>query len=648
MTFARHDKKYLVLTALLCLLLLFTCACAQAAGDPIEFAVGAMPTELTEPGDVTVTVQVKNTGDTDMLDPVYLTGPDGQSVADFGDNGAAVLAAGESVIWSGTYTVTEEDLDAGRLVYTVRYNLEDEDGSIAECTQQGVVKLTYSGQRVRLQVERTLDPEVVRQGKNATVVYELTNKGNVALSAIKVKEALTGRTQTVDSLQPGETETITFSTRMGNQDLVSGAEITYKAEGSDETLTAAVEEVPVPLAKPNLSATLEAVGDVNIGEEATLRITFVNAGNVSYKDITVRDENAGEMLSGLEVPAGATVSFDAFVTLDEPTDFKFICALTDNTGEQKEVSTNKVTVSVFDPERSLRLNLNLTCDHDAITEAPANVRFALNVTNNSNVKAEDVVIRHGDVKMYTIPALEAGEAVQLEWDVSVSQAGQFRFTATGEDALGNTVSFESNTYQLTYTMPTEAPTQAPVVTVPPLVTVAPPTEADLSPAVEGMRNTLFTVAVIAGIAFLVCAGLVIAGTVVRINRKRLSDSAYDHLELAGSRDYTEARIPVTDETVQTEEVVVTPAEEKAEPAWQPREDVQELPSQRVLNQEDDPDAPAPEVTEQDVIEHKIAERNGADEEESGFRVSRERTEDNQQPRRRRAARTQERTVEGEE
>ena len=350
MTFARYNKKSLVVLALLCLMLLCGCISAQAAGDPIEFTIEATPTELTAPGDVTVSLRVSNTGDKDMLDPVTLLDPAGNVVSSFGDNGSIVLGAGKYLSWSGTYAVTEEDLDAGRLVYTIKYNLEDEDGSIAECTQQGVIALSYTGTRVRLQAERTLSPEVVRQGKNATAIYELTNKGNVALSSIKVTESLTGRTQTVDALAPGESKTLTFSTRMGNQDLVSGAEITYKAEGSDETLTASVDKVTVPLAKPNLSATLEAVGNVNIGENATLRITFVNAGNVSYKNITVKDEKKGEMLTGLEVPAGATVSFDKEIALDMPTDFKFVCALSDNTGEEKEISTNKVTVSVFEPD----------------------------------------------------------------------------------------------------------------------------------------------------------------------------------------------------------------------------------------------------------------------------------------------------------
>lgn len=643
MTFARQNRKYFLVLTLLCLMVgMFGLVSAQAAGDPIEFSVEATPTELTAPQEVTVSVRVSNTGDQDMLDPVTLLDPAGEVVSSFGDNGSIVLGAGKYISWSGTYMVTEEDLDAGRIVYTVKYDLEDEDGSIAQCTQQGVISLNYTGTRVRLQAERTLTPEVVRQGKNATAIYELVNRGNVTLTDIKVKEALTGRTQTVPELEPGDSETLTFSTRMGNQDLKSGAEITFKAEGSDETLTQTVEEVAVPLAKPNLSATLEAVGDVNIGENATLRITFVNAGNVGYKNITVTDQKFGEMLTGLEVPAGATLSFDKEIALEKPTDFKFTCQLSDNTGEEREISTNEVTVSVFDPEKSLRLNLNLTCDRNAITEAPAVVRFTLNVTNNSNVNAEDVVIRHGDVTMYTVNELLAGESIRLEWDVSASQAGKFQFTAHAEDELGNQVKFESNVHQLTYEMPTEAPTTAPVVTVAPLVTVAPPTEEDLNSALPGISKGLTLGALVMGVLFVASLVLFVASTVARVQQQRKSDNAYDHLDLCGSRDYTEEKEQPAESAVQTEELVNTAEEAAAKTAVEP------LPHEKVLGEaEDDPDAPAPEVTEQDVIDHKAGEKAASD--EGGFRVSRERSgeEGNNQNRRRRAVQTRERTEDGE-
>ena len=73
-----------------------------------------------------------------------------------------------------------------------------------------------------------------------------------------------------------------------------------------------------------------------------------------------------------------------------------------------------------------------------------------------------------------------------------------------------------------------------------------------------------------------------------------------------------------------------------------------LPHEKVLGEaEDDPDAPAPEVTEQDVIDHKAGEKAASD--EGGFRVSRERSgeEGNNQNRRRRAVQTRERTEDGE-
>ncbi len=635
MSYARQQtnkwKKRAGVFALLCAVLVLLCAAALAAGDPVEVTVQADPASFSAPGDMQVVIQVKNTGAEDMRDPVTLLDPAGQTVSDFGDRGAALLSAGQTVEWRGTYHVTEKDLDAGQAVFTVQYNLEDADGSIAACTQQAAVKLTFTGEKTSLSVKRTLDPEVVRNGKTASVTYELYNAGNVNLTTIKVTETLTGKTQTVDRLTPGETKTLTFSTRMGNQNLKSRASITYKAAGSSETLTEKVEEVTIPVAAPNLSVQLEQVGQANVGEPAVLRMTFVNAGNVSYSNVTVKDYKKGEMFTGVDIPAGATVTQEKEITLDKPDTFKFIATLHDNTGETREMSTDEVKVQVFDPEKSLTLTLNLTCDHETVTQVPATVRFTLNVTNNAEVTAKNVSIRHGDVRMYTIGELASGQSISLQWDVAISQAGKFRFTAYAQDGVGNDVTFESNTLQITYSMPTEAPTEAPIVTVPPLVTVAPPTQADVNPVLTGAGNLFLTVATVLGVLCAACAALFAVSTAVRAGKRRRSENAYDHLDLAGSRDYTETRAQESS-VVETEETVMdeddAPAADEGTEEASVEDAPREMPHEKLLNSLEDEDAPEPEVTVEDVIDHKVAERNAAPEPsdamlEDGFRVSRD-------------------------
>ena len=195
-------------------------------------------------------------------------------------------------------------------------------------------------------------------------------------------------------------------------------------------------------------------------------------------------------------------------------------------------------------------------------KTPADVRFTLTVTNNSNIKAEDIAITHGETEITTIDALEAGESKTLVRDVRISQAGKFRFTASSKDTMNNVVSFDSNTLQVGYAPATAAPTVEVRPTVAPPRTVTP---APVDPVLYNTRNALMTVAGVLGALFGVAFLLFAVSTVMRLKNKNKSKKAYDHLELSEKRDYTEPaenadeeQAPVAEEAA----VEVVPVDEK--------------------------------------------------------------------------------------
>ncbi len=593
-------------TGALLLLMILVCAVgpwARAEGaDPITFTMQVTPSSLTGPGEVSVSLQVSNPTETDMIAPVTLLDPAGNVVSSFGDGGSYVLRSGESRSWEGKWNVTQDQLDAGAVAYTLRYHMEDEGGSLVEANKQALARVTYDGERVNLTVRRTIEPQVVRAGNSVTVTYELYNSGNVDLTDIRVQENIVSRAQTIKSLAAGERATAVFTSRIGNADLTSNATVTYKAAGSSKTLTEKVDDAVIPLAKPNLKIELSTPeGGANVGEPATLIITFINSGNVSYSKVSVTEAKRGEILTNLTIPAGATVTEEKQFILMEPTDFKVTATLPDNTGETRTLSSNEIRIGVFDPEKQLLLTLNLTSDQETVPEVPADVKFHLTVTNNSNVKAEKIAITHGSKAIYTINSLEPGASMVLDRDVRISQAGQFRFTASLKDSLNNTVTFDSNTIRIAYARPTAAPTAVPVVTVAPPALVT-PVPAD--PVLSQGRNVLLTGAMALGALF-ACALLLFAvSTVVRLRKKSKSNAAYDHLDLAARRDYTE---PAEDEfsefDEETEEEIANRAEEEA---------VSVLPHEKVLSSAEHTDAaeaPAPE---------ELPDTDG----EGGYRVSR--------------------------
>ena len=320
--------------------------------DPVNAAIQVTPDSLMDPGEVNVSLRVFNPTGEDMISPVTLFDPDGNVVASFGDGGSYVLESGDSRSWEGKWNVTQAQLDAGAVVYTLRYHEEDASGSLVE-TKKGIfAKITFTGERVSLSVNRTFSPEAVRSGSQATVKYELYNNGNVNLTDIRVQENISKTAKTVETLAAGERVAVEFTSRIGNADLVSNATITYKAAGSAKTEKITVEDAIIPLAKPDLKIELSSpTAAVNVGEAATLIITFTNAGNVSYSNVTVKESKKGEILTNLSIPAGATVTETKDFILMEPTTFKVTATLPDNTGETHTVRAEELTIDVVDSEK---------------------------------------------------------------------------------------------------------------------------------------------------------------------------------------------------------------------------------------------------------------------------------------------------------
>ena len=100
-----------------------------------------------------------------------------------------------------------------------------------------------------LSITRIISPEVVRSGAQVTVTYDLYNNGSVELTDIRLQEKISRAAKSVESLPAGQHQTVTFTTRIGNADLISSAIITYKVAGSSETVTESVPEATISLAK---------------------------------------------------------------------------------------------------------------------------------------------------------------------------------------------------------------------------------------------------------------------------------------------------------------------------------------------------------------------------------------------------------------
>ena len=434
---------------------------------------------------------------------------------------------------------------------------------------------------------RTVSPEVVRSGQTVKVTYELTNTGETTIQTVNVQEKLVKTPKSVKSLAAGDTKKVEFSVKMGSSDLVSGATVKFRVTSGSPEESAVVEDLTIPLAVRNLSATLSVdQSAVNIGDTVTLTLNIVNGGNITYSDVTATEKNLGVLFEDLEIPAGASVTRSREVQVTGPSSYQLKLNLNDNTGMTNTYDTNTVSVSAFDPEKELKLTMLLTADKESLTHPPEDVAMTLMVTNTSNVDCRNVAITHAGVSIETIPTLAAGQTVTLKRDFTVSQTGQFRFTATTKDTVGNTATFESNTLTLSMARQTPAPTAVPTPTIAPLVTMEPVSYENVSQPLRILRNVLYPVANVLGVLTAAALALFLVSTIVRFKKRHDSDTAFDHLDLAEKRDYAQpaegtedADAPAAEEKKDSpaEQAEDAPAVEEAEPE-QPEPPEEEEPS----------------------------------------------------------------------
>lgn len=538
-------------------------AAACAAGEGPKLSMELSSYTFTEPTEITVSIQVTNPDETDMPGPVTLYYPDGTAVEEFG---SPTLAAGASKSWSGTWQVTQSQLEEGKVTFQLRYSILDDDGSTVNKGKNFSRVITYAGAVSSVEINRTITPTTARKGQEVSVTYDVVNTGNVDITDVSIKEnsGISSKVGTIDAVAPGQKGSYTFTVKMGSKNLTSQATITYKAGGKTETVKK--EAATIKHGEVKLTATLTAdKKGGNAGDTVKLTLKLKNTGSVDYQNVKVTDPLLGDVFTGQTVEAGKTVTLEKEITISQTANYQFTVAGQDTSGGSVETATGRIGVTMVDPSQAVSLTVEASADRDTIYELPGTVKFNVKVTNNGAVEAKDVTVSASGVQVYTFPSILAGETREFTRDVSVSMAGQYRFDASVKNQLEETDVYQSNMVPIAYAQPTPEPTEAPIITPPAPVHEDIPTDDGLPGYVDSIQSVLkalywvFLVLAVASLA------LLIIGAVRRMQAAQESSKAQDHLERGTYRDYTQ---PAAKEKkpARKEEPVTRPiGEDKQEP-----------------------------------------------------------------------------------
>ena len=312
------------------------------------------------------------------------------------------LIAGESVTCSGTYTVTQEDLDTGTVV-----------NEAYAATEFGSDDTTVLSEPVVETVDGDLQPELTVAKSAATLpvtgvdqlltyTVTVTNSGNQTLTNVEASDPmLTGFTCPAQDLAPDETFSCSGTYTVTQADVDVGSLSNTADAAGVSPQGAAIEGadtlvVAMPAPEPSVALTKTATPSPfgPVGSTLTYLFAVENTGNVTLSDLTVTDSmdvNYACVIATLAPgETNSSCSFEVTVTQDMVDD-----GFVDNTASVTGSDPNGTRVAGEDeistdgPEQLPSLEATkIVLPSAAVVGAP--VTFQLRVENTGNVTLSDV------------------------------------------------------------------------------------------------------------------------------------------------------------------------------------------------------------------------------------------------------------------
>ena len=421
----RRLATLLGLLATLCALF----ALASAEGSPalsVDFTVS--PGVMVAPGEVTMTFVIANTSD-HPIQNIYIASSDGLLSEPIGQ-----LRPGESQTLLRQHTVTQAELDAGRIVYTVSHDPLSGDekavyslsAAIAKGEPQPLVSFT-----------RQLSSGSVGVGGLVTVTYKIANTGNVALTALRIRDSLGDFTGRLEQLDVGEAKTFISRVTL-TESAESAPELEY-AGPSGETSSIRLDPAPVRIADSGLDISFSVGRSVFESDTADAILILTNTGNVDYSGITVVDDVYGGVIAdAISLPAGSPPMEIAHTyPLRGEGEYRWRITGMNGANESLDLRTQTLTVDGDSAGDTVEIAITAAARTPVINRA-GRVTFDIAVSNTGAAMARDALlyeVSRGEIR--SLAVVPTGEPIRCTAGYEVSGAEQFIFCLSYTDAQGH-------------------------------------------------------------------------------------------------------------------------------------------------------------------------------------------------------------------
>ena len=333
--------------------------------------------------DETITYEVTVTNDGNLtVEGVTVTDElAGATLAEGESAEVGTLAPGESATLHYSYTVTEADVLAGKVMNVATAtgtstNPDDPEVPVDPGTTEDPVETPRPSLFASKTASDPADGKAFQLGEKIAYTVEVINNGNVTITGIVVSDKLEGATldegQTDEAitLAPGESTTLRYSYTVTEADLVAGNVTNVAtATGTDP------EGNPVETEATTTVTTEEAVSSLDVakaivstpadgkayaeGETVKFEVTVANTGNQTLKNVKVVDKLEGavlaqgesDLIESLAPGASATLHYSYTITADDlGKEFKNVATATAEDGTTDEGETPVIPVAPRSPE----------------------------------------------------------------------------------------------------------------------------------------------------------------------------------------------------------------------------------------------------------------------------------------------------------
>ncbi|MDO5334672.1 MAG: hypothetical protein Q4F23_01145, partial [Coriobacteriia bacterium] len=390
----------------------------------------------------------------------------------FGTKTIESLAPGKSKTFKATHTVTESDILAGTVV-NVATGESDTDVPVTPGTDEKKTEAVDATLAVSKVANAPANGEAYQLGEEVTYKITITNKGNVSYSNVKVEDAQTGLSETLDALAVGESHEFTTTHVITEGDIAAGsytnvvtaeadaivdeAGTTYVPRATDDETIGANTDNPIvdPSAKLRLEKTVSNMGQGTgengafaLGDVIKYQITVTNTGNLTVKDFVISDNNADGFtpvnVGALAPGASYTVAAQHVVTSDDilaGSVFNVATATGGNTTDpdtKPEPGKDQVDTPVASVDVPLVVTKTASEPADGVAfKVGEKVNYSISVTNAGNVPYENVKVT--DVKTgldKTIAELGVGQTREFTTSHVITEAdvvaGSYKNVATAK------------------------------------------------------------------------------------------------------------------------------------------------------------------------------------------------------------------------